>query len=177
MLKISQSRTARALRNLVNSYQVIQVGSRFRDVLRSIGAEKSRHVDAKSQRFLDFNFSKAFLGLLVSFLKILSFHSTTNNQSENMEDFRNLKKGNFYKKTLLKLKWSEPDTYPSYVVELFVYFSRFDFWNNWSLCILRRPQNFAKSSPYFCPNVVPVKSKVKISQPSQNIWTLSPWLL
>ena len=30
---------------------------------------------------------------------------------------------------------------------------------------LRRPQNFAKSSPYFCPAyVVPVKSKLKILQ-------------
>ena len=95
-----------------------------------IGAKMSRHVGAKSQRFLDFNFSKAFLGLLVSFLKILSFHSTTNNQSESMEDFRNLEKGNFEKKTLLlKLKWSEPDTYPSHVVELFVYFSRFYFYS------------------------------------------------
>ena len=67
----------------------------------SIGAEMSRHVGAKSQRFLDFNFSKAFL---VSFLKILSSHSTKTNQSESMEDFRNLKKGNFEKKTMLKRK-------------------------------------------------------------------------
>ena len=54
----------------------------------------------------------------------------------------------------------------------------------WSSYILRRPLNFAKSSPYFCPiYVVPVKydmscqSKVrwrfrKILWPSQNIWTL-----
>ena len=76
LLKISQSRTARALRNLVNSYQVIQVGSRFRDDFRSIGAEKSRHVGAKSQRFLDFNFSKAFL---VSFLKLFSSHLSLGN--------------------------------------------------------------------------------------------------
>ena len=69
-----------------------------------IGAKMSRLGGAKSQRFLDFNFSKAFLGLLVSFLKILSFHSTTNNQSESMEDFKNLKKGNFKKKTLPKRK-------------------------------------------------------------------------
>ena len=67
----------------------------------SVGAEMSRHVGAKSQRFLDFNFSKAFL---VSFLKILSSHSTTINQSESMEDFKNLKKGNFKKKTVLKRK-------------------------------------------------------------------------
>ena len=46
----------------------------------------SRHVGAKSQRFLDFNFSKAFL---VSFLKILLSHSTTINQSKSMEDFKN----------------------------------------------------------------------------------------
>ena len=90
----------------------------------SIGAEMSRHVGAKSQRFLDFNFSKAFL---VSFLKILSSHSTLINQSESMEDFKNLKKGNFEKKTMIKRKWSEPDTHPSHVVELFVYFLRFDF--------------------------------------------------
>ena len=31
--------------------------------------------------------------------------------------------------------------------------------------LIRRPQNFTKSSPYFCPTyVVPVKSKVEISQ-------------
>ena len=31
--------------------------------------------------------------------------------------------------------------------------------------VLRWPQNFAKTSPYFCPTyVVPVKSKLKISQ-------------
>ena len=69
-----------------------------------IGAKMSRHVGAKSQRFLDFNFSKAFWGLLVSFLKFLSSHSTTTNQSESMEDFKNLKKGNFEKKTLPKGK-------------------------------------------------------------------------
>ena len=44
-----------------------------------------------------------------------------------------------------------------------------------SLYILRRPQNFAKSPPYFCLQYI--KTKVgwrfhKILWPSQNIWTL-----
>ena len=42
--------------------------------------------------------------------------------------------------------------------------------------ILRRPQNFEKSSPFFCPTYVVPKVRWrfrKISWPSQNIWTSS----
>ena len=44
--------------------------------------------------------------------------------------------------------------------------------------ILRRPQNFAKSPPYFCLKYIQTKLRRrfrKILWPSQNIWTLNPW--
>jgi hypothetical protein len=45
----------------------------------SIGAEMSRHVGAKSQRFWDFNFSKAFFGQLfkTSFASLLIRRQST----------------------------------------------------------------------------------------------------
>jgi hypothetical protein len=48
-------------------------------------------------------------------------------------------------------------------------------WAHQSSCILRRPQNFAKSSPYFCPMKCQSKARwrfCKVLWPSQNIWTL-----
>ena len=49
------------------------------------------------------------------------------------------------------------------------------FRERWSSCTLRRPQNFAKSSPYFwlALHRTKVRSRFdKILRPSQNIWTL-----
>ena len=43
--------------------------------------------------------------------------------------------------------------------------------------VLRRPQNFAKSSPYFCPQYIQTKVRwrfCKILWPFRNIRTLSP---
>ena len=51
----------------------------------SIGAEMSRHVGAKSQRFSDFNFSKA---LMLSFLK---------KQSHNLKNRKNLSNNSNFK--------------------------------------------------------------------------------
>ena len=49
--------------------------------------------------------------------------------------------------------------------------------NCWqSSYILRRPQNFAKSPPYFCLQYIQTKVRwrfCKILWPSQNIWTLT----
>ena len=45
----------------------------------------------------------------------------------------------------------------------------------YSLCILRRPQNFEKSPPYFCLQYIQTKLRWKFRKilwPSQNIWTL-----
>ena len=67
---------------------------------------------------------------------------------------------------------------PVHILLPFDFFHRFKgwFWNWVHIPILRRPQNFAKPSPYFCLYVLWTKVRWKLSKilwPSQNIRTLN----